>query len=409
MAARKPKTTKAEEKPAEDIVEAVAEEVVAAEDVAPETLAETVADAIVIEEPKREEALEAGEEPVVEDAAAEEPAKAPAEPVEKIVVRKGGFFPMLMGGVAAAVLGFGMARYVLPDDFPFPKAGSADAQAALEKLASEAKSADMVLAGRLEKLEAGPDLSGLTTATDAAKAAAEEASAKADALAERLTALEASVSELATRPLTEGANPAAVAAYEAELAKLQAAMAEQRGALEALAKEAEDRRAAAQLTEQEAMVRNSITRIRIAVENGGPFAAELENLSAAGVEVPAVLAERADKGVPTIAALREAYPDAARAALAAARAGSTEGGIGAKITSLLGARSLAPKEGSDADAVLSRAEAALRDGRMTDALAEVETLPEVARVEMAGWLQLATERATALSALDALGAGVNGN
>jgi hypothetical protein len=279
----------------------------------------------------------------------------------------------------------------------------------LEKVASEAKSADMVLAGRLEKLEAGPDLSGLTTATDAAKAAAEEASAKADALAERMTALEASVADLAARPVTDAANPAAVAAYEAELSKLQTAMAEQRGALEALAKEAEDRRAAAQLTEQEAMVRNSITRIRIAVENGGPFAAELENLSAAGVEVPVVLAERAESGVPTIAALREAYPDAARAALAAARAGSTEGGIGAKITSLLGARSLAPKEGSDADAVLSRVEAALRDGRMNDALAEVETLPEVARVEMAGWLQLATERATALAALDALGAGVNGN
>ena len=400
MAARKPKTTKAEEKPAEDIVEAVAEEVVAAEDVAPESLAETVEEAIVIEEPKREEA--------VEEAAPEAVESAPA-PAEKVVVRRGGFFPMLMGGVAAAVLGFGMARYVLPDDFPFPKAGSADTQAALEKVASEAKNADMVLAGRLEKLEAGPDLSGLTTATDAAKAAAEEASAKADALAERMAALEASVADLAARPVTDAANPAAVAAYEAELAKLQAAMAEQRGALEALAKEAEDRRAAAQLTEQEAMVRNSVTRIRIAVENGGPFAAELENLSAAGVAVPAVLVDRAETGVPTIAALREAYPDAARAALAAARAGSTEGGIGAKITSLLGARSLAPKEGSDADAVLSRVEAALRDGRMNDALAEVETLPEIARVEMTGWLQLATERATALSALDALGAGVNGN
>ena len=400
MAARKPKTTKAEEKPAEDIVEAVSEEVVAAEDVAPETLAETVEEAIVIEEPKREEA--------VEEAAPEAVESAPA-PAEKVVVRRGGFFPMLMGGVAAAVLGFGMARYVLPDDFPFPKAGSADTQAALEKVASEAKNADMVLAGRLEKLEAGPDLSGLTTATDAAKAAAEEASAKADALAERMAALEVSVADLAARPVTDAANPAAVAAYEAELAKLQAAMAEQRGALEALAKEAEDRRAAAQLTEQEAMVRNSITRIRIAVENGGPFAVELENLSAAGLEVPAVLADRAETGVPTIAALREAYPDAARAALAAARAGSTEGGIGAKITSLLGARSLAPKEGSDADAVLSRVEAALRDGRMNDALAEVETLPEVARLEMAGWLQLATERATAVSALDALGAGVNGN
>jgi hypothetical protein len=181
-------------------------------------------------------------------------------------------------------------------------------------------------------------------------------------------------------------------------------MAEQRTSLEALVGEATAERAAAQMTEQQALVRSSITRITIALENGGPFAAELSNLTAAGIDVPAALTERAAAGVPTLAALREAYPQAARAALAAARAGGTEGGFGSVLTSLLGARSLEPREGDDPDAILSRSEAALRDGRMNDALAEVERLPEAARMEMTGWREMATERATALAAVEALAA-----
>ncbi len=337
---------------------------------------------------------------------------APDQTPEKIierVERRGGFIPMLLGGVAAAGIGFGMARYVLPDDFPFPKPGQTDLAATLDSAVAEAKSADLVLAGRIEKLEAGPDLTGVIAAADAAKTAADAAAAKADALATRLDGLAQDMAALASQPATAGANPAAVAAYEAELAKLQAAMAEQRASLEALVGEATAERAAAQMTEQQALVRNSITRITIALENGGPFAAELENLRASGIDVPGPLADRAETGVPTLAALREAYPEPAREALAVARAGDTEGGFESLVTSLLGARSLEPRAGDDPDAILSRAEAALRDGRMAEAVAEVESLPDIAKAEMSGWLQQATERATALAALDTLAAQATAN
>ncbi len=340
-----------------------------------------------------------------------EPAARPPEPQKIIerVERRGGFVSMLLGGIAAAGIGFGMARYVLPDDFPFPKAGQTDLAANLNNAVTEAKNADLVLAGRIEALENGPDLTPVMAEIDATKASLADALAKVDALGAQLDGLTAQVAELRNRPVTEGAGPAAVAAYEAELAKLQAAMAEQRASLESLVNEATAKRDAAQMTEQEAMVRNSLTRIRIAIENGGPFQAELANLIGAGVDVPAALTDKAEAGVPTLAALREAYPTPARAALAASRAGGTDGGIGSVLTSLLGARSLEPRAGDDPDAILSRAEAALREGRMTDAVAEVESLPEVARIEMSGWLQLATERATTLAALDALAAQATAN
>lgn len=374
-------------------------EVIAADTVARET--PDVPDAEIVETPEPDRVAEP--EPEQAKPAAEPPT--PQKIIER-VERRGGFIPMVLGGVAAAAIGFGMARYVLPDDFPFPKPGQTDLTATIDSAVAEARNADLVLAGRIEKLEAGPDLSGLTGAIDAATAAA---TVRADALETRLTALEAQVADLANRPVTEGASPAATAAYEAELAKLQAAMAEQRANLEAMLTEATAERAAAQMTEQEAMVRNSMTRIRIALENGGPYAADLANLTGVGLDVPAALADRAEAGVPTLAALREAYPAAARAALAAARAGDSAGGVRSVVTELLGARSLAPRDGDDPDAILSRVEAALRDGRMTDALTEVETLPQIAREQMTDWLQLATERATALAALETLAAQATAN
>ena len=48
--------------------------------------------------------------------------------------------------------------------------------------------------------------------------------------------------------------------------------------------------------------------------------------------------------------------------------------------------------------MLSRAEAALAEGRLSDALAEIEALPETARAAMADWAAQARSRADALVA-----------
>ena len=77
------------------------------------------------------------------------------------------------------------------------------------------------------------------------------------------------------------------------------------------------------------------------------------------------------------------------------------------LRSQLGARSLVPREGNDPDAVLSRVEAAAREGRMSDALAEVEALPEEGRAELAEWVSQVQSRQEAVSAAHELSAALN--
>ena len=65
-------------------------------------------------------------------------------------------------------------------------------------------------------------------------------------------------------------------------------------------------------------------------------------------------------------------------------------------------RSLTPQEGDSADAILSRAEAALTAADLSTAMAELSSLPEAAAGAIAPWLGDAAKRADALTALDAL-------
>ncbi|PKP84319.1 MAG: hypothetical protein CVT80_08855, partial [Alphaproteobacteria bacterium HGW-Alphaproteobacteria-2] len=110
----------------------------------------------------------------------------------------------------------------------------------------------------------------------------------------------------------------------------------------------------------------------------------------------------------TLAELRRAFPEAARAGLAAALQATAGDGLGARAVGFLrtqvGARSLDPRAGDDPDAVLSRAEAALDAGALADALAELQALPVAGRAAMAEWLARAEARQAAGDALDTLAA-----
>ena len=54
-----------------------------------------------------------------------------------------------------------------------------------------------------------------------------------------------------------------------------------------------------------------------------------------------------------------------------------------------GARSLTAQDGADPDAVLSRAEAALRNGQVADALAELPDLPGPGQERLGDWISRA--------------------
>ena len=153
---------------------------------------------------------------------------------------------------------------------------------------------------------------------------------------------------------------------------------------------------------------NAVHQIAAALDSGAPFSAAVSDLG--GTDLPKSLTDMAKSGVPTLQSLRATFPDAARAALNAALKANMGSSWTERVSAFLrdqsGARSLTPREGTDPDAVLSRAEAALTAGDLAKTLAEISTLPAEGQAAMAIWqadcskrLQAQTDVAALLAAL----------
>ena len=327
-------------------------------------------------------------EPVIE--ATEIPATPFAEPA-----KLGSAMPAILGGLVAGAIGFGAAYFVLPKP-------DTTLLAQISAQASEiAELRDQIAAST-------PDLSGV----EAAQAATADAMVAADG---RITALETRLNDLSNRAGDSGS--VSTAAYEAELDALRSEMENLRGTaiaeLESAREQAAEIENNAEAAARAATGRASLARIQSGMETGAPLGEALDDLAAAlQADVPAALTAVRD-GTPTLAALQSDFPALARAALATARAegvsGEAEGGFASFLRNQFDVRSVAPKDGDGTDAILSRAEATLRQGRLTDALAEVGALPEVARAELSDWIALAEARADALAAAATLSTSLNDN
>ncbi len=309
-----------------------------------------------------------------------------------------GFFPLALGGLLAGVIGFAIATFTAPAPDTLLSdqvAMQSSAIAALEDQLASAPSVD------LTSIEAGQaDLAAQISDLDAVLAD----------LASRVTTLE-------ERPAGGGVPSDTSAGVEAEMDTLRAQIAEMTGA--AQTELAEARAQAASIEEnaaaaaRNAAARAALARVQTALESGAPIGAPLGDLEdAIGASAPEALIAVQD-GVPTLAALQEQFPDIARAALATARSEGVSGeettGFGAFIRNQFDVRSTSPQEGDSADAILSRTEAAVRTGRLSDALAEISALPEVVRAEMSDWLGQAEARADAMAAVDILSTSLSDN
>lgn len=311
-----------------------------------------------------------------------------------------GFLPLLLGGVVAGTIGYGVATYFPMND------GSVDVsvqmQAQADQLAAlEAKLADIPAV----------DLSGVEAQI---ASVGDQAAALSGAIDTNFADLDARLTEVEKRPGADGTlSDTALAAYQRELEQLRADLEIQQATVMSTVAQAETdlaaARAEAEALEQEALASAeaaaslaALNRVSTAIETGAPFADALGDL---GGDLPAALSSAAENGVATTAELTSDFPAAARAALATARAegvSDESGGLGGFLRNQFDVRSTAPQEGSSPDAVLSRAEAAIKEGRVADALAEIEALPEVARAEMTDWTAQATERADVLDAVATL-------
>ena len=310
------------------------------------------------------------------------------KPEAKPARRSGGLLALLLGGAIAAGLGFGAAQLV-PQGWPL--ASTAEME---RKLAEQANDLAQ-LQTRLATLESQPlpDFSPLM---------------------DTLATLNGRVADLETGPAERAEDTAAITAaiaqLQADLAALQASgpvpanitalAAEAEARLQEAEEQANRLKAEAEALNLAAERRIALAALRAAVESGAPFGPEL---AALGPDVPPLLSQAAETGVPSLATLQDSFAEAARAALEAALRADMGDSWTDRAMSFFrtqtGARSLTPREGSDPDAILSRAEAALAKGDLVTTLAELDGLPEVARTAMSDWRAMADQRLQALTAL----------
>ena len=226
------------------------------------------------------------------------------------------------------------------------------------------------------------------------------------AVVDSVGAVEARIATLEERPSGDGGGVSV--AMEQELKELRAALDVQKGELAKMLDEAQSTKQSAEETARQTMARAAVTRILVALDSGASFEDALADVEAnTDIAIPEALAATASGGVPTLATLSEGYPDAARAALAAVRSEDTGGGVGGFFAKQLGVRSVAPREGDDPDAVLSRVEAAVGEGRIADALALTEALPDAAKAPLADWMAQANLRLSAAREAEALATSLN--
>ncbi|EPX82510.1 hypothetical protein Salmuc_05259 [Salipiger mucosus DSM 16094] len=341
---------------------------------------------------------------------------------ETVVERKGGFFPVLLGGVIAAALGYGASAWV-NQTWPFDSAAvpdtfEDDTRAALDEQTAQIET----LTGRLDETTSrvdGIDLTPLENADTRIDEAVANLSEQLDAATGEFGALSARLDEFDSRltalekaPVEETVSPEAIAAYERELEGFREAMAEQRREVEAMTEEALAAEANAEEQASLAQSREALAEVNAALREGEPYATQLGALETTGVSIPEALSAPAADGVPTLAVLTEEFPPLAREALAAARRAesSDEDGAGRFATFLanqLGARSVTPREGDSADAILSRAEESLRAGDLPATLEELEALPEPSAEVLSDWMARATTRAEAIAAAQGVAQNLN--
>lgn len=318
---------------------------------------------------------------------------------ENVTVRRGGLIPLVLGGALAAGIGIVSAPYIFPDGSPFGRQ-SAEQTSAFE--AQQARIAD--LEARIAELPAVD-----ANAIEATSAAVGDLQAQISSVSDAVNVIETRLTALEERPAGQGGVSAgAIAGYEAQMAEMRALLDAQKGEIAGMIEQAQGAEASAEETARQTMARAAVTRILVALDSGSSFEDALSDLNAnSDIVVPEVLAQTASGGVPTLGALAEQYPDAARAALAAARSEEQGGGLGSFFAKQLGARSVAPREGNDPDAILSRMEAAVIDGRVSDALADMDALPDTAKAQLSEWAAQANLRLTAAREVEALANSLN--
>ncbi len=328
------------------------------------------------------------------ETAVPEPEPAVDTPAEAVPPRRSGFVPLVLGGVIAALIGTAAAYFVLPQVpglLPAPDNSALEARiAAADTAAQQAQDGMGAQQAQLAALE--QSLANIPDPQDAL-----------GALAARLDTLETRLAEVEARPLPDAAlSPETQAAIDTALRDIRSQIEAELATLRSAQAQAEAEIAAAASDASATQARALLAQLRANFDSGLPYDDLLPQI-AAHADIATALGDLAETGAPTLQALQQDFPAAARLALERTASvdtdASTPDRIGAFLRNQLGVRSLAPRDGDDPDAILSRAEAALNAGDLATALQEIDTLPADGQAALDDWSAQAGARLAAEHAI----------
>ena len=355
---------------------------------------DNIEDAVVVEDLQE----------AVSDAPAED---AVADAVETIETERksSGVLPLVVAGFICAGLGFGAAILSQPSNPIWPV--HPDMAQFRDETTGQITGIDTrlnALEGRVSDVDQRAvgdvfqsDLDELTTGYDQRLS---KIASQLENFDKRLAALEKSTIESAIPDEL-------VAQYQDEVKRLEETLKAQRESLQQFMSETAETANEVTQRAKDSVARGILAQIRAAIDAGGPFDSAIQEYDEqVGEALPNQLRSLAEEGVQTYQELRDSFAEVARSALNAAHEelNESEGfaGIGNYLRKQFQARSVKPKAGDDADAVLSRAEQALRENDLNGALNELDALPDAARDQMQPWIDQARERQDALEQIDIL-------
>lgn len=318
-------------------------------------------------------------------------------PVDPAPAQKSPLGPMILGGAVCAVLGFGAAVLTQQSSPLWPQ------DPAVAELTAKTDGAVADLQTQIDAIAARPagDVmqSDLTPMRDAV--------AQLSGLEQTIADLAGRVSALEQATIEAAIPDDLIAKYRSEVESISALLESQRGELNTFMQDAKAKADQAAEIAKNTLAGGALDRIATALDTGSEFVQAMQDYEQAiGAAAPDALASLAADGVVTLQVLLQDYANVARAALAAARAEMDQGQGMAKVTNFLknqfNARSVVPKSGDDPDAVLSRAEQALRDGDLAAAMDEISKLGPRAQATMSDWIAAAQARLDAQNTVNIL-------
>jgi hypothetical protein len=261
------------------------------------------------------------------------------------------------------------------------------------------------LTRRVAKLEAAASSTPPTAASDPALAARIGAlEAEVKAMAETIGNLRRRDDEVLAAARDARARADASAAALAELAqKIPAATAAERSQLEALANRVtavERSEKAAESGDRAVRLALAATALNNAVERGDAFAAELATAKALGADAKLVAALEpfARSGVPSAAALARQFSELAPSLQASGAREGVLARLQVNAEKLIRIRRVDEPAGSDAGAIVARAEAKVSRSDIAGAVSELAQLAHDARAPAEAWIKSAQARIAAIDA-----------